>query len=167
MDDRLWRKNTDTLAILGWGTILFGAWSIIKAIATYATNADLIKALIRQFTEQENIERTVMLAIIIIYIGILCADVIARFYVGASARAQARGKKKRNGYIIITYFLIALYVFEVAENIFQIFNPYERTESIINVIVNAFINFSSLVTLIELVVYAKRIKRTMMEVQHE
>ncbi len=167
MDERLYRKNTDTLAILGWGVILFCVWSIVKTIAMYVTSADEVKSLLKEVTGLKHIDNSILIMLFAFFGTIVAVDVFMRIYVGLTARAVARGKKKGVGYIVVTYLLIIIYIVEIAVDIYMVFHPSESDESILTLVVNAFINISSLITLIELVIYSTKVRRSLRKAQYE
>lgn len=90
------RRLQDTLGIAGSAVIAFGVWSLAK-IGMFLSFADqdMLSLLLGLDKELLTIATYVSLVVIALI------DVGVRIYVGMSARAEARGKKKSSFYLVV------------------------------------------------------------------
>ena len=152
MEESELRRGQNTLFILGGGVITFGVWSVVKMIMYFA----LDPAKYFHFDDIPQEYRLLAMAfaygIIALIVGL---DVGLRFYVGLSARAEARGKKKSRAYIVVAalmaagnllIFLGALFLAASAANI-------------LDTAVSTIVDITAQITLIELVLTARRVQR--------
>ena len=110
------RKYESILVISGLGVVAFGLWSIVRAaiyyflnplqVSDYLNNSDLkeIKAIgdaggVSFITD--NMDKVLMTMIFVI----LVADLLLRLYVGMSARAYGRGRRRRGFFIVIVWIM--------------------------------------------------------------
>ena len=133
MEESELRRGQNTLFILGGGVITFGVWSVVKMIMYFA----LDPAKYFHFDDIPQEYRLLAMAfaygIIALIVGL---DVGLRFYVGLSARAEARGKKKSRAYIIVA-----------------------APDNILDTAVSTIVDITAQITLIELVLTARRVQR--------
>lgn len=106
------RRDQNTLIIVGTGTIVFGLWSFVKAFGVIFSRRTQIVSEIIEDGMQNNydfsdVPEGMIIKIMLLFVGIaLAADMVARLYVGLSAIAAGRGKRKSILYIIITAIMI-------------------------------------------------------------
>ena len=157
MEESELRRGQNTLFILGGGVITFGVWSVVKMIMYFA----LDPAKYFHFDDIPQEYRLLAMAfaygIIALIVGL---DVGLRFYVGLSARAEARGKKKSRAYIIVAalmaagnllIFLGALWLAASAAGV--------APDNILDTAVSTIVDITAQITLIELVLTARRVQR--------
>ncbi len=145
------RRNQDTLAIFGQGVVAFGIWSIIRTLTTYYY----------QFPEFWKSARTqeypVLHAVLtFLIVAILIALMLAlRAYIGLSARAEAMRGQRKTAYLFAAGVLIIGQLFLVAAEVWVFFYDEMDTDRI----VSCFIELTSAVTIIEMIVASCRVKR--------
>ena len=91
--------------ISGLGVILFGVWSIVKIILTVVYRPDLITG-----SSDAADAASPAVAVLVLFIFFLVPDLLLRMYVGLSARAEARGRKKGYGYVVVAWIMAAVLV---------------------------------------------------------
>ena len=153
-EDINFRRNSNTLSILGAGVIIFGFWSVIK-IFTYSALGIPI------YTESD-VEAAGNVSIeIILYVlyGLLAGDVIVRLIVGLCAGAEGRDHdKKHNGlYLGFTVWEILFEIFCVVSVIIQFLTLTD--DKFIEVYVSLFMELSSLLILIEVYIAALSVRK--------
>lgn len=94
------RRLRDMLLASGTGVILFSVWTAIKAVVLLLVFLpDVVKGL--GFADNELTER-VILGVSVLYLVVATG---IRLYVGLSARAEARGRKRGWLYLVLALFL--------------------------------------------------------------
>lgn len=90
------RRLQDTLIIAGDAVIAFSAWGLVKAaLFLMFADSDRVSRLLSSVDES-------LLVYVFAFVGILVLiDSAARVFVGISARAEGRGKKKGVFYLVV------------------------------------------------------------------
>ena len=148
------RRNSNTLSILGAGVIIFGFWSVIK-IVTYSVLG------VPLYTEAD-VEAAGGVSIDIIVTVLYCllaGDIIVRLIVGLCARAEGKHHEKRQKgfYLGFTVWEILFEIFSVYSVIVQFLNLNDK--DCIEVYVSIFMELSSLLILIEVYIAALSVRR--------
>ena len=92
------RRLQDTLSIAGGAVLAFGVWSIVKIILFLSfANEDALGWLL----DDNGISLTV--TVYALLGAIFLIDLAVRMYVGLSARAEGRGKKKNPFYLVVAF----------------------------------------------------------------
>ena len=88
------RKRQILLAEAGIGVILFAVWNVVK-VNLYLGLSELPVELLHEAAVRDGIDEKMLLTFMIIIIaGILIWQLSIRLYIGMSANAEGRGKKK-------------------------------------------------------------------------
>ncbi len=95
------RKTQSDLAVMGIGVIAFGVWSVIKSVLYVALNTESALASLEG-------NKYLILAFWLILGAALAIDLAFRLYVGRSAIAEGKGRKKKNGYILLALLMSVL-----------------------------------------------------------
>ena len=103
-----YRRNINTLSILGIGVIAFGFWGVIKLIAELFLGIDIYRP-----EDLEGFDETAIMILNITLFTILTIDIILRIIVGLKARCEGRGKKTGRVYLVIILMLIISSTFNV------------------------------------------------------
>ena len=104
-----YRRNQNTLVVLGTGVIIFGLWGIIKIIAQALLGMEIADP------EDVNALGPVGTVIMTLFIAsIFTLDVILRLYVGIRAHREAEGKKYGVGHLVVCGWLIFGSVLSIA-----------------------------------------------------
>lgn len=91
------RRLEDNLITLGAGVIAFGMWSFIKNLLTNLTMGESFSGTIGSQNQ---------IALNLIGFGIIIISFLIHLWIGLSARAEGRGKRKRIFYLIAVGFII-------------------------------------------------------------
>lgn len=94
------RKRQILLAEAGIGVILFAVWNVVK-VNLYLGLSELPVQLLHEAAVRDGIDEKMLLTFMIIIIaGILIWQLSIRLYIGMSANAEGRGKKKGYAYLV-------------------------------------------------------------------
>ncbi len=149
--------RTEYAFFLGGGVIAFGVWSVVKMIMYFAV--DPLK-----YFRFDDIPQEIWLYVMVFVYGVIVLlaglDVGLRIYIGLSARAEARGKKKSRVYIIVAALMAAgnLLLF-LGTLVTLAFDPETATDNILDTLVSAIVDITAQITLIELVFTARNVQR--------
>ena len=146
-----YRRNQNTLVVLGTGVILFGFWGIIKLIAQLLLGFRLIEP---EDMEDLGTEGTIFVVVFVALV--LSLDVILRLYAGLRARREGLGKKVGVGHLIVLVLLILESVFTTAFVIWTIVTPYEEVEDSFTALL---MELSSLVITLEVFLASVSVRR--------
>ena len=146
------RKTEDRLVIDGIGVIIFAVWSVMKTFLLYWMG--------EARTETAEMAEDIPLWIVVLFLMFFSALLMTpRLFIGFSAIAEGKGKRKRNAYLVLTGLIIARNFFlYAAVTVYVIRNPgiYQpRADNIVALV----IDFTSLWILIEMIVMARRVRR--------
>lgn len=144
------RRYQNLLTISGLGVIAFGAWSVLKTILLLFFRKDYLERI-----PDDNLFRVILFVMIG---GILLFDFAIRLFVGLSARAEGKGKKKGYAYIVIA---ILMALFSLASLVMIFFDT--SYTSIPELIVSVIVEATSLIVIIELLVGAFTVKKLQKE----
>ena len=102
------RRYRDTLATSGIAIIVFGIWDIAKSVLTAvygstlsAENEDVIGEIETSFASMGDDVEIIIVLFALVAMLVMVLGLALRLYVGLSARAEARGKRKSWAYVII------------------------------------------------------------------
>ena len=144
------RRNQDTLIIVGTGVIIFGLWSLLKAVFTLLLNMGSMYDMIMQ--EDTLVGR---IAASVAVVLVLLIDLGLRLFVGMSAISVGRGGKSRFVFVAIALFLAFSSATLVTAQIRAIVTG-ERVATISHV--TAAVELTSLITLTQLINSAMAIR---------
>ena len=96
-----YRRESNTLVVLGTGVIAFGFWSILKMLGMFIFSVDVFRP-----SDEEELGAAGMIFAIIIAVIIMAVDVLFRVFVGLRARRDGEGRKVSATYLVFTMFLI-------------------------------------------------------------
>jgi len=144
------RRYRNTMTVSGMGTIAFGIWSIIKTMMYFLFDpADIQKLFADTGAEQWKV-----FSIIIVFF-LLAVDLSLRCFVGLSAAAEGKGKKRGNLYVIVAMFMTLFSIFSMVSSFIPSTYFFSMTDRIITIIVE----FTSLMAMLELIISAIIVKR--------
>lgn len=141
------RRLENNLITLGTGSMVFGFWLFIKTALTYVMLGAESEY---NLSLEENI---IAMALVLLLPAI---DMLLRIYVGFSARAQARGKKKSPAYLFAAGFIIFYYTLII---IFEIVLTFMFMSGLLNMIIAIFIDITSVVFLLEVFISSVKLRR--------
>ena len=149
------RRNQNNLIILGTGVLAFAVWTVVRSLIQYMLQSTEIKNLVSGMVAEDQVN-WVMTVIVIIIVVTLAVDLILRMIVGFSARAEGKGKKKRLGYLVAAVILIVVHVLNISQYIMLVIAD---TEQIMECIIGAIIEVTSVITLLQLIIASVRFKK--------
>ena len=166
------RKYENILAISGVAVIAFGVWTIIKSAFYLLLQPFDIEIFIppEQLAEMEaemgpNVDILTSGVIVGAIFFILFLDLLLRFYIGKSAYADGRARKrKRVIYVIVAIIMAVAFangIWVTVSNLF-IGEPTEQSEGVEymrGVLTSVLLDMTSLLALIELIVSAIQVRR--------
>ncbi|MCR5653137.1 MAG: hypothetical protein K6F88_04980 [Ruminococcus sp.] len=146
------RRTQDNLFVLGTSVIAFGLWNLIKFTVYFFFNSDDIK----QAVDEKYFIFSIIVTWVMFFISFLL-----RCFIGISARAEGKGKRKSVLYLVFTGIIMSVYfliiVFETFFFIFQL-------EHIFTMVVTLIIDITSFMFLLELMINSIRIRHLRREV---
>lgn len=95
------RKNQSDLAAIGLGVIAFGVWSVIKTVLYVAFHTESVLGSLEG-------DKYLILTFWILLGGVLAIGLALRLYIGLSAIAEGKGKKRKAGYIVLSLLMSVL-----------------------------------------------------------
>ena len=157
--ERELRRNQNIMIIFGTGVIAFGVWSILKAGFYFLLSRDEFMRMLELSPLEEDRYYIAYAGIV----GFLLLDLVVRLYVGLSARAEGKGKKKGLFYVILCGFhtmsAIVLLVSSIVESVVS-------RESILDMVVALVVELTSLLTMVGLIracLQTKKLSRQLSE----
>ena len=151
------RRHRDTMAVIGVAIILFGFWSVIKAVMyIYFTP-------IEELTGIDDDPETMMLVMVlgcIIIAILLLTDLLLRVYIGRRAiKAGKRRSVEKPGIKALTV-LLSFNVISMASDIPGLFNG---SEDFLDTLVTSAVDLTSVVMIAEMLYAAIRIRKILEE----
>lgn len=146
-----YRRNQNTLVVLGTGVMLFGFWGIIKIIAQLLLGAQFIDP---EQMEELGPEGTIFVTFFVA--AVLSTDVILRLYAGLRVRREGHGRKVGIGHLIISALLIIGSLFSIAVIIWSLISMYGDAG---DNFVALFLELSSLVVTLEVFMASVSVRR--------
>lgn len=141
------RKTAINLITLGTGVIFFGIWTLVKSLVSFILlDAEL----------HENLTEEMILFTKIFFWALIAVSFILNLYVGLSARALGKGKNKSSFFLVVAGIIVFFRSIIAAIELIGAFLDYGDT---INLIITAFIDITTIVFLVELMVYSIRLKK--------
>ena len=144
------RRLQDTLSIVGIGVIAFASWSLVKSVLLLLLYDEETQ---RQFYSiNDSISMHDFYIAFVIIVGI---DLAIRLYVGLSARAEGRGKRKGAVYLVIATILAITSVVGIAFVLLGMSSGPSLFDMFMTVVIEA----TSVATLVLMVFCALRLRR--------
>ena len=141
------RKTAINLITLGTGVVFFGIWTLVKSLVSFILlDAEL----------HENLTEEMILFTKIFFWALIGVSFILNLYVGLSARALGKGKNTSSFFLVVAGIIVFFRSIIAAIELIGAFLDYGDT---INLIIAAFIDITTIVFLVELMVYAIRLKK--------
>ncbi|MBQ9518927.1 MAG: hypothetical protein IJR59_03420 [Firmicutes bacterium] len=106
------RRYSDRLALSGWGVILLGIWESVRAAMSIYFNRAIIFDLIREGLDDT--ELPFMDLAFALFVGFMVfiygISLLIHLYIGKSAIADSKGKKKKNLYLVLAALVVLVSV---------------------------------------------------------
>lgn len=152
--ERELRRQQNLLVDAGMGMVMFGIWGVVKINIFLALSSDFAEAWHTALQESEVAEEYILAGLWIVIAIYLVMVLFSRLYIGMSAVADGKGKKKGYAYILMT---VVLLVFNLHTN-WYIYTE-ERPVINLNWIMGVLLDMASLQIMMELLIAAIRVKR--------
>lgn len=146
-----YRRNSNTLTILGAGVSIYGFWGIIKLFAQFALGVQVFDP-----SDEEALGNIGMIFVMFTLVILLAFDVLLRLFVGLRARRDGQGKKVGISYLIFDVWLMLGSVASVALVISSIL---EGSGAFFDNFVALFMELSSLGICLEVFIAAVSVRR--------
>ena len=150
MDQVKLRRYQNLLIVSGSGVIIFGIWSVLKAVMLVLSNTQMLTVSTEELPDGM-IYRVIFYGI---FIGFLIFVIVFRLIIGLSARSVGFGKKNRWFYLILAFGLLFVDLFMVIYEVVIFF-----TEFLIDTAVAVIVDATSTYTVIELIIASFKVKK--------
>ena len=150
------RRRQIALSTLGSGVIVFGAWSILKTLLylwVTPSAAALPDDISPEFAHAAKIILNMMVGCF------LAADMGLRLYLGLSARAESRGRRKSAVYIVLGAVMLLVNLYVMFYTLLNIGQLRLEKQSEIDYYVSLFVDTTSTAMLAELLYNAVRLRQ--------
>ena len=157
------RKNQNILHSIGTGIIIMSAWSVLKALSMMLIDPSKMSEGIQGLTSVEGVtlsEHAAMILMVCMTIAITNIDLLIRLYVGSSAIAVSKGRKRGIAYVVWSCLLIMISVLTLCLMCAALYQDFSSMEDSGVSISSVIIELTSLVMLIEMLVVSFRLKRS-------
>ena len=160
METELRRKRIELLT-LGAGVIAFGVWTVVKFILyLWVTPFDLSEL------DIDPQMKPVAVALVYAFVVLILAFLQSlRLYVGLSARAEGRGTKRGNAYIVLAALMLVFNVIWFVYLFFDFWGGKMEHQSKLDYITSTAVDFTSLLTLADLLYTALRVRKLSYELE--
>ena len=154
MDIELRRRRIN-LSTLGTGVVAFGVWNVLKTMLyIFASSVSFYDA------KDAGEDAAVVSLIFHVLLGLFLAlDFSLRLYIGLSARAEGKGRRKGNGYIVAAAILFAMsaasYIIAWATNS----STRMENQAALDYYVSLFVDITAMITLGDLLYTALRTRK--------
>lgn len=155
--ERKLRKQQSLLVDAGTGVILFGIWGVAK-INLYLGLSPIFLEALHIMAQEIEIDEKIIAAILWILVAMwLVMEMGVRLYVGISAMAEGRGKKKGYLYLVVAASLLGVTLSQG----WSTFGPEALAKSGINMslILSFCMELVSVYVILELLIAGIRVKR--------
>ena len=148
------RKQQNLLVDAGIGVIMFGIWGVAKINMYLAMSSEFAEA-IQSTTQAFELDEPFLVKGFWILIAIsLVISLSLHLYIGLSAVADGKGKKKGNAYILLT---AALLVSNLQVNRYAYSGGLQQINT--NSVMGLLLDMASLYVMVELLITAIRVKK--------
>lgn len=141
------RRTQDNLYVLGTSVIVFGMWNLLKFAIYFFVSPGEIK--------KETGDENYFIAVIVLW-SMFFVSFLLRCFIGFSARAEGKGKRKSVLYLVLAGIIALVYCTLIA---FEAAYFIAEHNHIFTSVVTLIIDVTSLVFLIELMVNSIKIRK--------
>lgn len=148
------RKREAQLVDAGRGVILFGIWEVAQVNMVLSMSSDFREAWQNAIQTAGVDAKVYTIGLWVSILFVLLIQFLPRLYIGFSAVAEGKGRKKGNVYIVLT---AALLVFNLHTSWISFFSGISQIS--VNMIVSFLLNAVSLYIMVELLTAGIGVKR--------
>ena len=156
------RRDENTLSVVGSGLIVFGIWSVVKALlhgtASYSKMLEEVRLEGTDLSELGlgDLSWVVAGAAVAIVLIVLFLDLAIRVYVGMSARAECKGEKQGRKYLVLSVLLLILSGVYICSFVMVLFSG---SDQVMDADAAILVELTSFVTLLQMIISAVRVRR--------
>ena len=149
------RRCHDHLVSIGTGVSLFGIWTVVRIIMKIILEREMIMS--ETMGSNPEVSQGLATAIIVLLVATVSVIILGiHLYIGLSARKEGLDGKQRTGYLIATGFFIIIYCIGIAVELLSFRTLFQSTT---DGVVTIFIDITVIVTLVELMFNAVRVRK--------
>ena len=149
------RRLENNLVIAGTGLLAFSFWSIIRTVLLMVTYRKEISQYIEDLSKEDGVEVPPFLVIIVVIILVLLV-LLPYIIIGRAARVDGMRKKRKKFYIVLALIMLLPETFVVIYSVSSIFTA---GEEMLEALVTAMIDVTTLCVLGETVITALLVKK--------
>ena len=138
------RKLQNSLIVTGTGIILFTIWSAIRSMASYSMSIS------------GSLEPDKETIVLIVYIALLCIDILLRCFTGLKARAAGHKKNGSISYIFTAAILILIHAISIT--IYLFLSPLSL-DSVLDTVISCIIELTGIIMSAELIYSGLRLRK--------
>ena len=146
-----YRRNLNTLVILGTGVSVFGFWGIIKLFTQIVLGIQIFDP-----SDEEALGDFGMIIAMTTLVILMAFDVLLRLFVGLRARRDGQGKKVGKAYLIFDVWLM---LGSIASVLIVVSSILEGSGPFFDNYISLFMELSSLVICLEVFIAAISVRR--------
>lgn len=148
------RRYSDYLVSIGTGVALFGIWTVVRMIMGIILERETIIGEMQGDVELSKSLIFITISAILVLLSLFILSI--HMYIGLSARSEGLGLKKKNGYLIATVVYTVIYCIGIISEIL-FFQGYFK--NVIDGVVTIIIDITMLITFVELMINAIRVRK--------
>lgn len=152
------RKRQILLAEAGVGVILFAVWNITKVNLYLGLTPLPVEALYEEAAKNGISEKFLIISLIIVAVSILLWQLCIRLYIGTSAAAEGKGKKKGYAYLVWAAVLLVS-DFQINWQAFDVQSILAGEEISVNQFMSICMEAASAYVLLQLLISGIRVKK--------
>ena len=149
------RKLQNTLSISGLALIAFCALDVLKFVLYWFLNQNAYETIKILLDEAPAAAQTLLFIIF----GYILVEILLSVFVGLFARSEGKGKKRNIFYVIVAIFMV---IYLLATGIYTIVYCFLDTitlESIFDSFISAFVDFTVVFVLIEIISSSLKLRK--------
>ena len=156
------RRDENTLSVVGSGVIVFGIWSVVKALlhgnVSYSNMLEVVRLEDAGLEELGfgDLSWVVAAAAVVLVLLVLFLDLAIRIYVGMSARAECKGEKQGRAYLVLSVLLLFLSGVYICSFVMVLFSG---SDQVMDADAAILVELTSFVTLLQMIISAVRVRR--------
>ena len=156
--ERELRRYQNILVCVGSGVITFGFWSLVKGVMSLFSFKDKWIQMVNDAAKTDAPADILMTALVISFGIVIAVDLAIRLVIGLSARKEGMGRddRRHKGYLVLALISAAFSAFSMITDIQYFLGG---LENLLDGIVTAIIDFTSLIMLLELFVAAIKVRK--------
>ncbi len=155
------RHKKDNLIISGIALMVIGVWDIVKFAMAIILNPKMLLDAVKDAGIEPGQEVVGEVIFLIIFIVLLLFDLGIRCFIGLSARAEGRGKKKGWLYLIIAVLMACLLLSAIYTSAYSLFNDVEKAlpDSWDSIAASSLLDILSVIAIVDIIISSVTVKK--------